>query len=53
MSDSAILHARDGKLFCQSALGVLVDGAPANAAAPLPMNAQITVGPLTFSIGKD
>ena len=53
MSDSAVLHARDGKLFCQSALAVLVDGAPGSAAAPLPINAQITVGPLTFSIGKD
>jgi len=53
MIDSAILHARDGKLFCQSPLGVLVDGIAANATSPLPMNAQITVGPLTFSIGKD
>ena len=53
MIDSAILHARDGKLFCQSSLGVLVDGIAANATSPLPMNAQITVGPLTFSIGKD
>jgi len=53
MTDSAILHARDGKLFCQSALGVLLDGVAANATSPLPMNAQIAIGPLTFSIGKD
>jgi hypothetical protein len=53
MNDSAILHARDGKLFCQSPMGVLVDGVAASASSPLPMNAQITIGPLTFSIGKD
>ncbi len=53
MNDSAVLHARDGKLFCQSPLGILVDGVIASATSPLPPNAQITVGPLTFSIGKD
>jgi hypothetical protein len=53
MTESAILHARDGKLFCQSALGVLVDGIASAANSPLPSNAQIAVGPLTFSIGKD
>jgi hypothetical protein len=53
MTDSAILQVRDGKLFCQSPLGVLVDGVGAAASAPLPINAQIAVGPVTFSIGKD
>jgi hypothetical protein len=53
MTDSAILHARDGKLFCQSPLGVLLDGVAAAPSAPLPMNAQIAVGPVSFSIGKD
>ncbi|HEV8292603.1 MAG TPA: hypothetical protein VGP94_11800, partial [Tepidisphaeraceae bacterium] len=53
MTDSAILHARDGKLFCQSPVGILVDGVAPSPNSPLPMNAQITIGPLTFSIGKD
>jgi len=53
MTDSAILQIRDGKLYCHSPLGVLVDGIAPSAASPIPMNAQITVGPVTFSIGKD
>jgi hypothetical protein len=53
MSDSAIIQARDGKLYCQSPLGILIDGVAASPNSALPQNATITIGPMCFSIGKD
>jgi hypothetical protein len=48
----AILHVRDGRLFCNTSEEITVDGRPMDRQAGLPLGAQIKIGPVTMVIRR-
>jgi tetratricopeptide (TPR) repeat protein len=46
----AILHVRDGRLFCNASADVTADGHPVDRQAGLPLGVQLKIGPVSMVI---
>ncbi len=46
----AILHVRDGRMFCNAAAEVTVEGHAVDRQAGLPLNTQVKIGPVSMVI---
>jgi hypothetical protein len=50
LSEPAILHVRDGRLFCKSKEEVQVNGRPLDRNAGIPLGARVQIGPVSFTV---
>lgn len=50
MTEPAVLVARDGNIYCQSRMGVTIDGQAADGSTAIPLGKQVQVGSVSFVI---
>ncbi|MBI4580735.1 MAG: FHA domain-containing protein, partial [Planctomycetes bacterium] len=50
LAEPAVVHVRDGRLFCNAAQEVTVNGHPIDRQAGLPLGAQLRLGPLSMVV---
>jgi hypothetical protein len=50
MTGQAVLVARDGNIYCQSRMGVTIDGQSADGNTAIPLGKQVQVGGVSFVI---
>jgi hypothetical protein len=52
MSESMVLHVRQGRLYCQTHLPLMVDDAAADLSCPLPLGASVKTDGLSFAVAR-
>ena len=50
LGEAAVLHVRDGRIFCRCGSEVMVDDRPMDRQTGIPMNTQVKIGPLSFVV---